>query len=1393
MGRLFEFAGDIISFKSNDSARESFAAIYSSMIEFGSQESSVTPLSRLASYILHGAHDIDSSTQNEWASQLVGIVSRVASNEKADLAESIPALEQLAFSLYQTENAGLSMILGGAFNQNSILKLTAQNAVREEDQENRISIPNFANYAAYTMTQFNGQSMGALLQSKNMQFTSDIAVSNLTSVLDQAANWMNRNTVSDIRQSLGLPALPALETAPLSSLAININRLLDATVYSFIPQSWANRLMLGGAGIYGAAPADLHLNQSQAAPVATAATSSWPTDIEVSVSANASTLVSDEVSTPAQPAQVTMAAGNTLTEVESISTVDGALEGKTLQKVAQRGVGNTVRAWLGLMKGSGPVHSGGSKLAVMINYYYGTAKVLYQGHNPESTRQIGDVRLTSDVDESRHADFGASQGILEQAISYLPAGLQAHARKLNLITVVPPRSMRGKIYSGEALAEASNYLNMVRKNNMVQFLAVLSAAATDKRIFQKWEGMDVFLHLLGHMKQNGPKETKEEAIRMLERILDTLIKNFGDLPPEAAVAATAYVMSVLRAPGEGRMPKVVDLSLSKRWADDPEMMKSAEEIYAQVLIYLNRIENQPKVKADAIAGAVKTKPGADPSRFIYHSLEDSTELKAFQVAEPGVTRGNIYITEEMWAILKANPLALAQLLAHEAYHLDRKGQEAIDINLEEWTAATQEEIVAQEYASRNSGHNEASLDSLLPKIVGDKGNGLRHDDVTSSDRVVDIRGGRLNEPLTGFVVGAMLQTPLLAPVAEALQSYGIDPQIAGVVLMSLSAVGLGMSIFGGISLTRFVQWLRGRSSQPEIANAPAYMNVGGPNISLKDRIEIISDKQRPDQYEISVNGERAGSFTLTVTPADNSAAVFNLALFGKFRGRGLGSEIYTRIATLAQTVRPGVQWLKGPDVINPEILHIRQKVFGKVDVRTKDGWVSLQDAIGRYPDLLKSAPNGMIEIVRPLSVRSPISAGTGTPLYSSAIPGFVPLGEAIRIFRQNPYFGTLTISVFLTSIAALAGQPALAAALAAATAVGVSIYSAKTQSANPSQATVNTALSFAPKIASLQKNNSLGTAALPNEIAFSLTPNLADPVKFLAEGHEHEVSISLWEKLKNFIGGRTLAHTHPSFITPTVADMKAVNKGIIYGANRHWSYYETNGNNATVVYMTGMELTKTETATLDEFAQAEAIYLATVLNSPRLIEPYKQALVDQKMTPAEVIRDLIRTKPQEMARGAVAIAIEASSLENASFAVSLRLALRSFENAEVLVVDNTGQLDPALLNQDWGKVKISVVARPGNDQFRLLLGDGKIDAASLHENVFKRGHYDSSMVITMNPSLWIGKLLAQITSTDLNVAAQAINLVSGSTGVKAKDLTSMIETVSMDAKAAQIVMFVISQ
>jgi len=88
-----------------------------------------------------------------------------------------------------------------------------------------------------------------------------------------------------------------------------------------------------------------------------------------------------------------------------------------------------------------------------------------------------------------------------------------------------------------------------------------------------------------------------------------------------------------------------------------------------------------------------------------------------QAGRPSSTRNTIYMTFGLWNMLKNNPLALAQFMAHELYHLN-PDKPKMTIEEEERLAMQQEKDVYASYVINHpEDKNPVELRALLPSCI----------------------------------------------------------------------------------------------------------------------------------------------------------------------------------------------------------------------------------------------------------------------------------------------------------------------------------------------------------------------------------------------------------------------------------------------------------------------------------------------------------------------------------------------------------------------------------------------------------------------------------------------------------------------------------------------------
>src|SRR5581483_11954282 len=108
-----------------------------------------------------------------------------------------------------------------------------------------------------------------------------------------------------------------------------------------------------------------------------------------------------------------------------------------------------------------------------------------------------------------------------------------------------------------------------------------------------------------------------------------------------------------------------------------------------------------------------------------------------------------------------------------------------------------------------------------------------------------------------------------------------------------------------------------------------------------------------------------------------------------------------------------------------------------------------------------------------------------------------------------------------------------------------------------------------------------------------------------------------------------IGHTHPedAFVGPTVEDLKAMDRGVTFGANGKWTYYEVDRNSVEpgksevrVVYCQNDRVLKLESASLRVMEAAEQAFTFVTRTAPDLTQTYQKALMNQELTPLEFLR-----------------------------------------------------------------------------------------------------------------------------------------------------------------------------
>ena len=127
--------------------------------------------------------------------------------------------------------------------------------------------------------------------------------------------------------------------------------------------------------------------------------------------------------------------------------------------------------------------------------------------------------------------------------------------------------------------------------------------------------------------------------------------------------------------------------------------------------------------------------------------------------------------------------------------------------------------------------------------------------------------------------------------------------------------------------------------------------VGEFTVAGKYNVSLVRDTFDMDQITININDKPAGVFKFYIIPNAQEVALGNIALKGEFRGEGIASEIYRRVASLARAELAYIQWFRTYDVTNPAILSIHENVFGNAEVGVGKEWMVLANAKQQYPEL----------------------------------------------------------------------------------------------------------------------------------------------------------------------------------------------------------------------------------------------------------------------------------------------------------------------------------------------------------------------------------------------------------------------------------------------------------
>jgi hypothetical protein len=383
------------------------------------------------------------------------------------------------------------------------------------------------------------------------------------------------------------------------------------------------------------------------------------------------------------------------------------------------------------------------KSAIWVSAWDQSARRAYEGHDPEETQVYHDV-LISGLGErdASGLPFDDTEreiaALVEGAIRYIPSvSLAGIARFLNVVLVRPPVDGSGRILDASVLARAGRLRRLLDVGESADRDAFLRAMLSpDQDLF--WKALDPLMHTLRRMVKNGNRHAKQRAREHLARVMSDIVLQIDDIDEDSAVRALALgLMAYLKPHEHMRMIEMAralapdDREALERLESEDEFRRfgSALEIWGSDVVTASRVYYRRALpflvrylRREGAARGAEAGPSAPvgspalPNPFLCVSRSASGDILGYQVAEPGVKRRAVYLTHGLWSMIAGNPLALAQLLGHEAVHVDPHKLDRA-LSAEERAAAEVEVEVRRRFDEVNPGHSFLSLDEILPHIA----------------------------------------------------------------------------------------------------------------------------------------------------------------------------------------------------------------------------------------------------------------------------------------------------------------------------------------------------------------------------------------------------------------------------------------------------------------------------------------------------------------------------------------------------------------------------------------------------------------------------------------------------------------------------------------------------
>lgn len=196
----------------------------------------------------------------------------------------------------------------------------------------------------------------------------------------------------------------------------------------------------------------------------------------------------------------------------------------------------------------------------------------------------------------------------------------------------------------------------------------------------------------------------------------------SNLPIHASMATLGYeaignIMSTYSIVVENEGPDFTQFGFVKSL--DYDLRKRAEDIFKRY-IFQNamNMERSAKLMNQLKSAETHRASSTTGTEILYAEYNEMTgEMTGHQEGRPGLKRQTIYMTFGLWNKLKDNPIALAQFLSHETYHLNPNKPE-LSVEEEEKDALREENWVVLNYLTVHPEDNPVTLRSLLPSHYG---------------------------------------------------------------------------------------------------------------------------------------------------------------------------------------------------------------------------------------------------------------------------------------------------------------------------------------------------------------------------------------------------------------------------------------------------------------------------------------------------------------------------------------------------------------------------------------------------------------------------------------------------------------------------------------------------